>query len=80
MAEPSLQPRGVHFDPFYFVLCYSAGVLALGCHSVNFCWRMEGWKAGESELNLLKASVSSKVETDQPMRVGQIPNQYKDVI
>lgn len=41
---------------------------------------MEGWKAGKRELNHLKASVSLKVEADQPIRVGKIPNQYKDVL
>lgn len=80
MAEPSLQPRRGHFDPFCSVLCCSAGVLALDGHSVNSCWRMEGWKVGKRELNLLKASVSLKVEADQPIRVGKIPNQYKDVL
>lgn len=41
---------------------------------------MEGWKAGKRELNLLKASVSLKVEADQPIRVGKISSQYKDVL
>lgn len=36
---------------------------------------MGGWKAGEGQLNLLKARVSPKAEVDQPARIS---NQCKE--